>query len=655
VSVLPDPKFIQGITEALADRFEAPAFALRIEDDMVVLLASSRDEGVWNADAERAVLERAATPGFEPLVPELVVGKTTLVFTTIPGDASLALCVVPLDGAPPPASRLRLLAQFAGVAAKRMGVAPAPKTPAAGKPAAPASSEAAAKPASSASLQSRYQRLLLLNRIALGMFSGPSLEDSLERAAHGILALSGAKFILLYRRDETDALSPAFYLGDSQFLGERADQGLQDAVSRLRLDPEPVWISAPPAAWYVRGVSARSSKRLDGILALGFLKAERPDNNVETLLGDVCGLLHNAFRAERQLREQETLAAVTEQSADPILITDLEGRITAWSRGAEETFGFSVEEAVQQDFNALLVPEEHLEAAKASEREALKTGSLRGAESRRRRRDGGLIDVEATYTLVQDDAGKPFGMVRILRDITRRKELERMREEFIALITHDLRIPLTSIRGFSDTMVEYWDDLAEEEKKKYTGVILRESKRMGRLVDDFLDLSRYESGSMEHDTTAVELKPLFARVVETLEGFGGGVRFTTEIAKSLGAIEADGDQLERVLINLGGNAVKYSPDGGTVRLEAADEGDGILFTVADEGPGIPEEAQKKLFDKFYRASDEISKKKKGTGLGLTVCKYITEAHGGRIWVESRLGEGSRFRFLLPKFASGFSK
>ena len=645
-----DIRFLKGIADALASRFETAAFVVKVEAKKSTVLASGGTEPIWPEEASAILASKNAETAV-PLDPLLNVGVPSVGFVLIPGEERVFLSVIATEGGPPLGARLHLLAQFAGVVAKRLGVTHAPK---AVEPTAALETKSAQN--TSASLQSRYQKLLLLNRIAIGLFSGPSLEESLESAAHGILALSGGKYLVLYRRGESGSLDPIFYLGDRRFSDEQATVGLNDVLMRLRLDPSPAWSPPPPVGWFALPIAARGSRRLDGVLAVGFLNPEPPTSNVQTLLNDVGRMLHNAFRAERQLREQETLAAVTEQSADPILMTDLEGRITAWSRGAEETFGFSAQEVLNQDMSSLLVPPGEEEEAKRIEQEARDNGSVLAAECKRLRRDGTVIDIEATYTVIKDDAGRPFGTVRILRDITRRKEIERMREEFIALVTHDLRIPLTSIRGFSDTMVEYWKDLPDEEKIKYTKVILRESKRMGRLVDDFLDLSKLESGTPDDLVrTFTSIPSMLQSVIDTLKGYGPKINFNFEAAESLQKIPIDPDQIERVLINLGGNAIKYSRDGNSVSFSAVSTESGIEFSVSDEGPGIPEEDQKHLFDKFYRVSDDISKKKRGTGLGLTVCKYIVEAHGGRIWVESQLGKGSSFKFHLPNETPETSK
>lgn len=638
MSISGETSFLTEIAEALADRFEAPAFVVKLADSEVCILASARAANAWSVQAAEVIKKTDC----KPLEPTLVEGDPTIAFTLVPGDQRVFLCVVPTDGNPPSAPRLRLLGIFAGVLAKRRGGQKksriAPPTPQ------PVQSAANA----SATLQVRYQKLLLLNRIAIGLFSGPTLKDSLELAAHGILALSGAKFLVLYRRSNSGSMEAVFNLGDRMFTTEEANARLDKSLKRLTEKSTSDWSPSPSIGWFSLPITGCSSEDLDGVLATGFLDEQPPSPDVQSLLNDVCRMLHNALRADRQLQEQETLAAVTEQSADPILMTDLNGKITAWSRGAEETFGYSASEVLNQDVTSLLVLPGQEEAAERIESQALAHGRVIAAEGKRRHRNGRTIDIEATYTVVKDGSGQPFGMVRILRDITRRKEIERMREEFTAMVTHDLRIPLTSIRGFSETMVEYWDSLPDKDKRKNTVIILRASKRMARLVDDFLDLSKLESGAPENPIrTPTKVAPLLKTVVDVLRGYGPQITFEIDAGPSLPEILLDPDQIERVLINLGGNAVKYSPDKGIVRLSAIVVDGSVEFAVVDQGPGIPGDAQKQLFDKFYRVPDEVSKNIHGTGLGLTVSKYIVEAHGGTIWVESELGRGSVFKFRIP--------
>ncbi|MBI3298538.1 MAG: HAMP domain-containing histidine kinase [Elusimicrobia bacterium] len=237
-------------------------------------------------------------------------------------------------------------------------------------------------------------------------------------------------------------------------------------------------------------------------------------------------------------------------------------------------------------------------------------------------------------------------VARSLQAALRSEEMDRLKDEFVALVTHDLRTPLTSIRGFADTLLNFEEKLPLEERRRFTAVILREAKRMSRMVDDFLDLSRLEAGAAPLRKEALDLSALFERVVETLRGYGSGVRFALT-ADGLPPLSGDVEQLERVLVNLGSNAVKYSPKGGVVSFTARAAAGAVQVTVADQGPGVPAEARPHLFEKFFRAADAVAARTKGTGLGLAAAKAIVVAHGGAIRCEDGPGGGAAFVFTLP--------
>ena len=234
-----------------------------------------------------------------------------------------------------------------------------------------------------------------------------------------------------------------------------------------------------------------------------------------------------------------------------------------------------------------------------------------------------------------------------LQAALRAEEVGRLKDEFVALVTHDLRTPLTSIRGYADALLSFDARLSEAERQRFAAVILRESKRMSRMVDDFLDLSRLETGAVPLRRQPVDLRAVAERVVETLHGYGPSVRFELDFPAGLPRPLADAEQLERVLTNLGSNAVKYSPADGTVRLRARRLTDCIEVAVLDQGPGVPPEARARLFEKFFRAADAVAERTKGTGLGLAAAQAIVAAHGGAIRCEEAPGGGSAFVFTLP--------
>lgn len=496
-------------------------------------------------------------------------------------------------------------------------------------------------------LQTRFQKLVLLNRISIELFGQKTLPASLQACAHSLLALSGASCLAVFQRKDVGGLALSHAQGHGAQSADSPGELWSLAEESLRSE-KTLWGSGAAADWLVIPVPGPLRPlRIDGVLATRHPPTKRPSDEDLRLLQEAARLLGSAFLAHRQLREQKMLAAVTEQSADPILLTDLHGRVTAWSRGAEEVFQYRSSEVLGRNIVEFFVPEDQMARYLQTHGEALEKGSLHGFETVRLRKDGTLVPVEMTLTVVRDDQGKPFGMVRILRDITRRKEIERMKSEFVTLVSHELRTPLTSIRGFAEAILSYWTQLSEEQKKKYLNTILDECRRLGKLVNDFLDVSRLESGRSALDLTEVDLRALAEKVVETMKGHAGDLRFEVEVPEGLPRPRADLDQVQRVIINLCGNAVKYSPKGGTVRIVSREDSGFVETEVRDQGPGMSPEQRKRLFEKFYRADDEVASKTPGTGLGLAICKGIVEAHGGSIGVRTTPGAGAAFFFRLP--------
>lgn len=512
--------------------------------------------------------------------------------------------------------------------------------------------EAPAKPAAEAAgpgalFQERYQKLVLLNRAALNLFSGEALESSLASAGHTILALSGAKYISIHQADG-GRLSCLHRHGEKLFLSEEARGSEASLLERLRADLADCWLVEPGLGLLgVPILAASGEARFEGALITGYPRDGEPPPEVARLLADTAKLLHNAFVVHGQLREQKRLAAVAEQSADPLLLTDLEGRILAFSRGALDTFRYSPGEVLGRTAADLLVPRERRERYLGLERETLEKGSILSVEGIHLRSDGTPIPVEMTFTLVRDDQGKPFEMVRMVRDIRQRKEVERMKTEFVNIVSHELRTPLTSIRGFADTLIEFGPTLPQAQKDQYLRIILEESMRLARLVDDFLDVSRLEAGASHLRKERIDVKALAGRVAQTLGENRAGVRFELDFEEGLPSALADPDQVQRAIINLSGNALKYSPKNGVIRIRGRRDGDCVEVCVEDQGPGIAPESRKKLFQKFYRAGDEISIKTPGTGLGLYIVKSIVDSHGGAIRLESELGKGTKVSFTLP--------
>ena len=252
---------------------------------------------------------------------------------------------------------------------------------------------------------------------------------------------------------------------------------------------------------------------------------------------------------------------------------------------------------------------------------------------------------------IKDLEGYLTGFVVVLRDITRFRELERMKSAFLNTVSHELRTPITSIRAFSELMRRPGADPGKV--REWSAVINEESERLNRLIDDLLDVSRLESGKqLSVVKRPVELAPLLERCVALFADQAENHPLNVSLNPDLTLAELDPDRFEQILSNLVSNAIKYSPNGGAVELSVDFvPPESMRVEVRDHGLGLKPEDQVHLFQKFYRVEGEHLQGIRGTGLGLSITKYLVEAHGGRIGVVSAPGRGSNFWFEMPLFAA----
>ena len=234
----------------------------------------------------------------------------------------------------------------------------------------------------------------------------------------------------------------------------------------------------------------------------------------------------------------------------------------------------------------------------------------------------------------------------------RLRQLDQLKDEFLATVSHELRTPLTSIRSFSEILLDT-PDLAAEERAEFLTIIVRESERLTRLINDFLDLAKIESGRMEWEVGEHELDVIIEEAIAATRGVYAERRIalSREPGSVRGRVRCDKDRLEQVVINLLSNACKFVPQGqGTVRVELRTHGDGYLVRIEDNGPGVPEPYREAIFEKFRQVSGGgslLKDKPKGTGLGLAICRQIVEHFGGRIWAEDAALGGAAICFTLP--------
>jgi len=223
--------------------------------------------------------------------------------------------------------------------------------------------------------------------------------------------------------------------------------------------------------------------------------------------------------------------------------------------------------------------------------------------------------------------------------------LERLRRDLVANVSHELKTPISALRARLENLL----DGVEQPDPALIGVMLQQTQRLSRLVDQLLDLSRFESGDVPLEIEPVELAALVERVVGEVAVARADreVRVRNLVAGDLPPIEADRERIHQVLFNLLDNAFRFTPPGGEVTVRAVRENGSCEVSVEDTGPGIPPEHLPLVFERFYRVDPSRSREDGGTGIGLAIARSVVEAHGGRIWAESNVGQGSRFRFVLP--------
>lgn len=504
-------------------------------------------------------------------------------------------------------------------------------------------------PASGDTMAVRYQRLVLLNRMSVALFGDKPFAAALPEACHAAMALMGAQSVAVYFTDDRGLPVLAYRHADKRLSDDAARRAEADLLAAAFSGKRIVTSAAEGRSWEAAPLLRLTVETalLTGGVVFGRVRAEPLDAEREGGLVEIARHLRNARLIQHTLQHRKISAAIVDQSTEAIFVTDLDQKIMTWNAGAENLFQWRLDEVLGRH-SAFLVPPDRAGEIAGVIGEVLAQGRKTSVETERLRKDGTAVAVEGSFTLLKDDADAPFAIVRSYRDITKRKQVERMKAEFTALVSHELRTPLTAIRGFAETLRDFGDELEPEKRRHYLQIILDEASRLSHMVGDFLDIARIEGGGIETELSEVRTAPLFDRIERLFKEHPSKPNFRLEIGPGAESLRGDEEQLYRLFVNLAGNALKYTPAGGTVTLRAAAVGADVELSVEDQGPGIAKDDQARLFEKFYRAGDAVTRKTPGTGLGLAICKGIVEAHSGTIRVESEPGAGARFIARLPK-------
>jgi len=349
-----------------------------------------------------------------------------------------------------------------------------------------------------------------------------------------------------------------------------------------------------------------------------------------------------------QLRDaMQRIAAIIETAQDAFIAVGPDGYITDWNPAAEHMFGWTREEAVGKSYIEMLVPQRfraQQEAALAAARGSDAPDFGRRVQRTLIRRDGEELTVEASISRPANGLFCVF-----LHDISERRQVEEMKNEFIATVSHELRTPMTSIRASLSMLVDGGAGELPPDVQHLVNIAYQSSERLVRLVNDMLDIEKIEAGKMEFRNDELEIAPLLDEAIDAVRGSAAQRPVALERSGSGRGlrVRGDHDRLVQLLVNLLSNAIKYSPQYNSVTLDCSAVPAGVRLSVSDNGPGIPEAFQARVFAKFAQADSSDTRLKGGTGLGLAICRAIAEQHGGIIGFDTEEGRGTTFHVTLP--------
>ena len=361
------------------------------------------------------------------------------------------------------------------------------------------------------------------------------------------------------------------------------------------------------------------------------------------------GALVFNFRDITQRKQAEEtqylLSAIVTSSHDAIVSKTLGGIITSWNAGAEHLFGYSAAEAIGQHITLIIPPELRYE-------EETIIGQMRKGqridhyETVRLRKDGSIVPVSLSISPVKDKEGKIIGAAKIARDITDRLLEEQRKDEFISMASHELKTPVTSLKGFTAILERRLSKQEDDQGLAYLAKMDRQITRLTNLISELLDISRMQSGKLAFQDELFDLCALVEEIVETLQQITQDHHLCLECTEPIQVV-GDRDRIGQVLINLITNAIKYSYQADKVMIHVARDQHQAVVSVQDFGIGIAREHQQHVFERFYQVTDEDGQTYPGLGIGLYISREIISRHRGRIWVESAKGTGSTFYMSLP--------
>lgn len=452
----------------------------------------------------------------------------------------------------------------------------------------------------------------------------------------------------LNQRSETIAdLFHQIILKDDDILGKDVQERTQSARNGMRMLVYSgvainILIAVLLLRWFSTSISNRIGSVIDNTLKMERGEELNPVTTGSDEIAELDAIFHQAANSLKEASDREK--AIFDNAVDVICSLDSSGKITRMNIAFEKALGYRVEELADRHLIEFVAPEEQGIAFDYLQKVREKFQSSHTQEIRMNSESG------ITRDFMWSSKWEPTqgAYYCVAHDVTERKELETAKQEFVAMVSHDLRSPLTSMRVSLGLFLNGAFGEPEPKAKKRLVAMDESLERLIRLINNLLDIEKLDAGKMELNLSVQLSSAMIADAMESVRGMAEEQKVELRVVAKDLLVFADKDRIVQVLVNFLSNAIKFSPPKSTVEIRSLERGDFVEFRVIDKGKGIPENMRQQIFEKFKQVDAQGAIEKKGTGLGLAICKNIIDTHGGQIGVDSEVDRGSQFWFRLRK-------